>query len=262
MITSSIVKVSQRTSKEFPVMQINNASLVRVVDDFIRNQLFRQSFDPFADNNWRVLLLSKAGITEHIIKEVSQTIYDMQNNINVEEAVVIKKYFSEVESIKMRENFSLAIIKTIYQKLPYPSNKGEFEKNFMLYCDSDGQVDSLLKISEHYHHFAHFNYIRTDGMLSSYYPDFIVKAGTEVYLVETKAQKDVNDPNVRQKEIGALDRLKKVNELKPEDRMGTEWKYALLGETTFYAMRDRGASIKEILEISKLAREKIKGTLF
>lgn len=262
VVTSSLVKVSQRTTKDYPVMQINNVALVRVIDEFIKTRLFNQPFDPFVDNNWRVLLLSKAGITEHIIKEVSQTIYDMQNNIQVEEAVVVKKYFSEVEELKMRENFSLPVTKTIYERLPYPSNKGELEKNFTLYCDSDSGVDRFLKINENQHHFAHFNYIRTDGMLSSYYPDFIVKTGPDVYLVETKAQKDVQDPNVKQKELGALDRLRKINELKPEDRMESEWKYAILGDTTFYSMRDRGASIKEILEFSKLTRERIKGTLF
>ena len=162
----------------------------------------------------------------------------------------------------MRENFSLPVAKAIYERLPYPSNKGELEKNFILYCDSDSGVDSFLKINEHQHHFAHLAYIRTDGMLSSYYPDFIVKTGPDVYLVETKAQKDVNDPNVKQKELGALDRLMKINELKPEDRMEAKWKYALLGETTFYSMRDRGASVKEMLEFSRLTMEKIKGTLF
>lgn len=262
VITSSLVKVSQRSTKDYPVMQINNVALVRVIDEFIRTRLFNQPFDPFVDNNWRVLLLSKAGITEHIVKEASQTIYDMQNNIKVEDAVVIKKYFSEVEELKMRENFSLPVAKAIYERLPYPSNKGELEKNFILYCDSDSGVDCFLKINENQHHFAHLNYIRTDGMLSSYYPDFIVKTGSDVYLVETKAQKDINDPNVKQKELGALDRLRKINELNLEDRMGCEWKYALLGETTFYSMKDRGASIKEILEFSKLTRERIKGTLF
>jgi type III restriction enzyme len=262
VVTSSLVKVSQRTTKDYPVMQINNVALARVIDEFIRTRLFNQPFDPFVDNNWRVLLLSKAGITEHIIKEVSQTIYDMQNNIKVEEAVVVKKYFSEVEELKMRENFSLPVTKTIYERLPYPSNKGELEKDFTLYCDSDSGVDRFLKINENQHHFAHFNYIRTDGMLSSYYPDFIVKTGPDMYLAETKAQKDVHDPNVKQKELGALDRLRKINELKPEDRMESEWKYAILGDITFYSMRDRGASIKEILEFSRLTRERIKGTLF
>jgi type III restriction enzyme len=224
--------------------------------------LFKQPFDPFEDNNWRVLLLSQAGITQHLVKELSKVIYDMQNNINIHEAVVIKKYFSEVPELKMRENYSLNITKTIYERLPYPSNKGELEKNFMLFCDSDAQVGSFLKINENYHNFAHLNYIRTDGMLSSYYPDFIVKTGAAVYLVETKAAKDVNDPNVRQKELAALDWLKKINELNSDDRMNSEWRYVLLGENTFYSMKDKGASVEDIMEFAKLTKQKASKTLF
>ncbi len=261
VITGAFESTGRRT-KDYPFMQINNVMLVKVVDDFIRGRLFSQVFDPFMDNNWRVLLLSKQGITQHIIKEVSQTIYDMQNNIRIEDAVVMKRYFSEIDELKMRENFSLPITKTIYDRLPYPSNKGELEKNFMLYCDGDAQVDSFLKINDKYHLFAHFSYIRTDGMLSAYYPDFIVKINTDMYLVETKAQKDVKDANVKQKELGALDRLNKINELNPDDRMGCEWHYVLLGETTFYTMRDKGASIKEIMDFSKLTRQKVSGSLF
>ncbi len=261
-ITNAFVKVGQRRAKDYPVMQINNASLIGIVDGFIRNGLFNQPFDPFEGNNWRVLLLSQAGITQHLVKELSRIIYEMQNSIDVQDAIVIKKYFSEVPELKMRENYSLNIIKTIYERLPYPSNKGELEKNFMLFCDSDAAVDSFLKINENYHHFAHLNYIRTDGMLSAYYPDFIVKAGSSVYLVETKAAKDINDPNVRQKELAALDWLKKINELNPDDRMGSEWSYVLLGENTFYSMKDKGASVKEIMEFAGLTKQKVSKKLF
>lgn len=262
VISGTFGTSGRRGAKNYPFMQINNVMLVKVIDDFIKNRLFNQPFDPFVENNWRVLLLSQAGITQHIIKEVSQTIYDMQNNIRVEDAVVIKKFFSEIDELKMRENFSLEVAKTIYERLKYPSNKGDLEKNFILYCDGDPEVNSFLKIDDYYHSFAHINYIRTDGMLSPYYPDFIVKIGTDLYLVETKAQKDVKDANVRQKELGTLYRLKKINELNPEDRMGCDWHYVLLGETTFYTMRDKGASIKEIMEFSKLTRQKVEGRLF
>ncbi len=113
VITTTFAKIGQRTIKDFPVMQINNSYLIGLIDNFIRNGLFKEPFDPFEDNNWRVLLLSQAGITQHLIKELSRVIYDMQNNINIHEAVVIKKYFSEVPELKMRENYSLDIIKTI-----------------------------------------------------------------------------------------------------------------------------------------------------
>ncbi|MBM3241809.1 restriction endonuclease subunit R [Candidatus Poribacteria bacterium] len=262
IVTSSVVKIGHRRTKDFPVMQINQAALAGLIDDFIRNKLFKEPFNPFVDDNWRVLLLSQAGITQHIIKEINKSIYEMQNNIEVEDALVIKEYFSVVPELRMRANYSLDLVKTIYEKLPYPSNKGGLERDFMLFCDNDSQVEAFLKISENYHDFAHLNYIRTDGTLSFYFPDFIVKAKDRIYLVETKAQKDIRDENVLQKQRGALDWLKQVNELNREDRDNREWSYVLLGETTFYSMKDKGASVNDILEYSKLAKEMVEGILF
>ncbi|OQZ00223.1 MAG: restriction endonuclease subunit R [Candidatus Brocadia sp. UTAMX2] len=262
IITSTVVKITQRRTKDYPAMQINQASLVQLIDDFVRHNLFNQEFNPLEDNNWRVLLLSQTGITEHIIKELSKVLYEMQNTVDVQDAIVIKQYFSQVEQLKMRENFSLDMVKTIYERLPYPSNKGELEKNFMLACDHDSAVKAFLKISEMYHDFAHLNYIRNDGILSSYYPDFIIKTPKHIYLVETKAQKDIKDENVLLKKQSALDWLKKINELKPDDRDNCDWSYVLLGENTFYSMQSKGASVGEILEYSKLTKQRVEGTLF
>lgn len=262
IITSTIVRVTQRSTKDYPIMQINQANLVQLIDDFIRHKLFNQEFNPLEDNNWRVLLLSQTGVTEHIIKELSKALYEMQNAVEVQDARVIKQYFSQAQELRMRENFSLDIVKTIYEKLPYPSNKGKLEKNFMLACDNDSAVKTFLKISEIYHDFAHLSYIRSDGILSSYCPDFIVKTENRIYLVETKAQKDVKDANVLLKKRSALDWLKKINELKPDDRDNCEWSYALLGENTFYSMKSKGASIEEILEYSRLTKQRVEGTLF
>lgn len=262
IITSTLGRIGPRKTRLFPVMQINQVELVKLLDKFIRTRLFKENFDPFTDNNWRVLMLSQAGIVEHIIKEASKLIYELQNSVDVSETKVIKRYFSEVPKLRMRENFALDIVKTIYEKLPYPSYKGELEKSFMLFCDNDSQVQTLLKINEVYHDFAHLTYIRTDGLLSSYYPDFIIKTEGNVYLVETKAQKELSEENVRQKRLAALDWLKRINELKPEDRMDSTWSYTLLGEGTFYNMRDQGASVTDILEYAKLSKTKLESRLF
>ncbi|MBR3501628.1 MAG: DEAD/DEAH box helicase family protein, partial [Alphaproteobacteria bacterium] len=261
VITSNIGRLSSHSSKEFPTMQINQSSLVALIDDYIRNKLFKQSFNPMEGNNWRLLMLLKGAIVQHIMKQVSKSIYELQNSIDIEDAEVSKKYFSEIKNLKMRENFSLEIVKSIYEKTAYPSNKGEFEKNFLEFADADGQVERLLKINENYHLFAHLKYIRTDGMLSSYYPDFMVKIGNDIYMVETKAQKDVSQENVVQKQKGALDWIKKTNELPLKDRMNSDWHYAILDDNTFYLMKDRGASTKDMLDYCKLTNAKIAGTL-
>ena len=260
-ITSNIGRLSSHSSKEFPTMQINQSSLVALIDDYIRNKLFGQRFNPMEGNNWRILMLLKGAIVQHILKQVSKSIYELQNSVDIKDAEISKKYFSEVLSLKMRENFSLDIAKSIYEKTAYPSNKGEFEKQFLLFADSDGQVERLLKINENYHLFANLKYIRTDGMLSSYYPDFMVKIGNDIYMVETKAQKDVSQENVIQKQKGALDWIRKTNELPPDDRMNAVWHYTILDDSSFYVMRDRGASTKDMLDYCQLTNAKIKGVL-
>ncbi len=259
-VTNNLTKAGGHSS--FPVMQINQVSLVKVIDDYIRTKLFNQVFDPYLDDNWRVLMIARTGIIEHIMKEISTSLYEMQNNVSVIDAVVKKEYFSQVETLKMRGNFALDIRKSIYEKTQYPSNKGEFEKEFLLFADKDSEVERLLKINENYHTFAHIRYIRTDGLLSSYYPDFILKIGTNIYFAETKSQKDVNDLNVKQKQISAIDFCKKINELPDENRMHSNWYYSILDDTTFYTMKDKGANTKDLLEYCKITNAKIYGRLF
>ncbi len=261
IIINRMVKVGNRKTKSFPVMQINNLEIVKAIDKYIRIKLFDKQFDPFVDNNWKILLLKNGIVTQHIIKEIGKLIMDMQNSTNVSEAIIEKRYFSEVSELRVRENYSLEITKSIYEKLPYPSNRGGLEKELMEYADSDSKVESIMKINEYYHNFANIIYIRTDGFLSFYYPDFIIKTADNIYLVETKSDKDLNDPNVKQKQLATLDWIKRINDLKPEDRMDRKWEYILLGETHFYGLKENSASIDEILQLAKLNESKVFGKL-
>jgi len=255
------VRVSSRTIKLFPVMQINLLLIAKLTDEYIRQKLFGKDFDPLKDNNWRILLLTESKIIQHIVKNVAKSIYDLQNNLKVSEATIVRKYFSELEEIRIREKFAINVAKTIYPKIAYPSNKGGFEKNFIEFIDSDSKVNSFMKINEYYHDFATVIYIRDDGMLAHYYPDFIVKIGNKMFLVETKAERDLNNQNVKSKRLATIDWIDKINELNPEDRMDCLWSYVLLGENTFYGMSKKDATTEEILEYAKLTKAKVKGTL-
>ena len=262
VILNRMARIGARRMKTFPVMQINNLEIVKIIDKFIKTRLFQREFDPFSDNNWKILLLKNGIVTQHIVKEIGKIIFDMQNNIEVTDAKIEKKYFSETSELRMRENYSLEIVKTIYERLPYPSNKGELEKNFMVYADNDSGTQAIMKINEYYHQFACVNYIRTDGFLSLYYPDFIVKTGGKIYIIETKADKDLNDPNVKQKRLATLDWIKRINSLNPKDRMDKVWEYILLGESHFYGMKSNNASIDEIFQLAKVTEANATGKLF
>ncbi len=261
IVSAVPVKISKRNTKNFPVMQINSAQIAKLADRYIRHKLFNQEFDPFKDNNWKLLLLTESRITEHIIRNISKSIYDLQNKLDIAEAKIVKRYFSEVTELKGREEYCVKVSKSIYPKLPFPSNKGGFERSFIEFVDRDTKVDRFTKINEYAHNFANILYIREDGLLAHYFPDFIVKIGNIMYVVETKAEKDVNSPNVKLKQISTLDWINKVNELDKENRMGCNWKYVLLGEKTFYSMSDKGATTEEILEYNLMSKSKVKGTL-
>lgn len=132
----------------------------------------------------------------------------------------------------------------------------------MLYADTDSSVESLIKVNEYYHSFATISYIRIDGLLSLYSPDFIVKTGKKIYIIETKADKDLNDPNVKQKQLATLDWIKRINSLDAKERMEREWSYILLGENHFYSLKENNASIEEICELAKVNEATAKGKLF
>ena len=260
----SIVHVrsgGKRDAKSFPLIQINSALIAKLTDNYIRHKLFGEDFDPMKDNNWRVLLITQERIIQHIVKNITKSIYDLQKSLKVNEAKIIKRYFSEILEIKIRETYALNVAKTIYKKIAYPSNSGGFERDFIKFIDADTKVKAFVKINEHYHSFSNIIYIRDDGLLAHYYPDFMVKLDDKIYLVETKSERDINNQNVESKKLAAIDWINKVNELKPDDRMNTTWSYVLLGQNTFYNMSKQGATTQEILERAKLNKSKIKGTL-
>ncbi|GBU25270.1 hypothetical protein R83H12_01913 [Fibrobacteria bacterium R8-3-H12] len=261
-ITACSVKISTNKKTLMPTMQINERNIMLAIDKFIRQKLFGCIFDPLADNNWRVLMLVKVPITNHIVGELSRVIYEIHNNIDISEAIIEKRYFSEAKNIIGREKYSLDIAKSIYKQTFYPSNKGGLEKDFLLAADRDSKVEKIIKIDNNKHLFACLNYIRSDGMLSNYYPDFMLKIGDEIFVVETKGKDSEDSANTKSKEISALDWIKKINELDSENRMDAQWSYVLLTDENFYRLKSQNATIKEILNTCKLLRNISEGVLF
>src|SRR5690606_11467263 len=49
-----------------PYMQVDSAVLAQALDDFIREHLFRETFEPFEDEQWRRLLLQP--VIDHRVK--------------------------------------------------------------------------------------------------------------------------------------------------------------------------------------------------
>lgn len=262
MLRTITMRVNRVGGKALPSLQINEMEIVRIVDLYIRTRLFNQPFNPFAGNDWKILLSKNAIVTQHIIKVMSIAIHEMQENVTSHEALVEKRWFSSVPVLRMRESFSMALQKVIYERMNYPSSKGELERRFMEFLDKDADVQRFLKINESQHDFAKGFYIREDGLLASYHPDFMVCTEEGVYIVETKGNDKINDANVRRKQLSLLEWCKKLNCLPNEDRMNKTWSYMLLSEDNFYTWSANGATFNDIARLSCVSTTSVTGLLF
>ena len=156
----------------------------------------------------------------------------------------------------------MELAKVIYERVGYPSNKGGFEKAFSEFLDRDASVERFLKINESQHRFASLFYVREDGLLASYHPDFMVCTSCKVYIIETKGDDKIADKNVQRKKLATVEWCKKINQLDEENRMDREWEYVLLSETSFYGLARSGATIEEICALNKVSMAEGSGRLF
>ncbi|MDD6723641.1 MAG: hypothetical protein PUE10_07090 [Bacteroidales bacterium] len=85
-------------------------------------------------------------------------------------------------------------------------------------------------------------YLVSDGG-KKYEPDFIVETADAIYMCETKAEKDVNDPRVKAKADAAREFCRRASEF--TDRNGGKpWKYIIIPHT----LVDRSYSFNYILK--------------
>lgn len=246
----------------FPTIQINGAQTVQVMDWYIREKLFSAPFNPFQGNDWKILLAKDGIVTKHIVEQFAVAIYKMQNRLTTINAEVSHTDFSSLRAIKMRESYSMEVQKCIYPRLGYPSHGGGLEKAFIEFLDRDAEVERFLKINENGHSFAIIFYVRKDGLMATYHPDFIVATAEKVYLIETKGDDKVDDVNVRQKQTATVEWIKKINALEPGDRMNRIWEYVLVGESVFYSLSGSGATITDICNMCKVSYSVATGNLF
>ncbi len=233
-----------------PYLQLNTAALAEALDDYVREYLFGEAFEPFEDEGWRLLLLQP--VVEHIVKVFGLALVRAEDRARVGETEVRHRRLSEVPKLMVRESASLAVSKCIYERLPYPARSGGLERAFIEWADRDAGIEAFCKLSENRHDFARLRYVRDDGLPAFYFPDFLVRTADAVYLAETKAQQQVDHPNVQRKLRAAATWCARINALDPALRGEREWHYALVGETLFHGWRANGARLGELLAYARV----------
>lgn len=232
-----------------PYLQMNTAALATALDDYIRERLFEETFEPFEDEGWRLLLLQP--VLDHIVKIFGLALVRAEEHTVSGSTEVRHRRLSEVAKLMVRETASLEVGKCIYTRLPYPTRSGGLERAFIEWAQADAGIEAFCKISENRHDFARLRYIKDDGLPAFYIPDFLVRTADAIYLVETKAQQQVGHPNVQRKLKAATTWCERINALEPEQRGGRMWHYALVGESLFHDWRQKGARLGELLAFSR-----------
>jgi type III restriction enzyme len=240
-------RVSPRMER--PYLQVHTAALATALDEYIRERLFDESFEPFEDEGWRLLLLQP--VVEHIVRVFGLALLQSEERGLVGETEVRHRRLSEVPKLMVRESASLEVAKCIYTRLPYPTRSGGLERAFIEWAQTDAGVEAFCKISENRHDFARLRYIKEDGLAAFYIPDFLVRTADGIYLVETKAQQQVIHANVQRKLKAAVTWCERINALPPDLRGERPWHYALVGESIFHDWRQKGARLVELLQFSR-----------
>ncbi|NCT67405.1 MAG: DEAD/DEAH box helicase family protein [Rhodanobacteraceae bacterium] len=241
-------RVSDRMT--MPYQQIDTAALAGALDDYVRERLFREPFEPFEDEQWRLLLLQP--VVDHVVKVFALAFANAAQRAPTGTTEVRHRHLSEVPTLTVRESASMEVSKCIYQRLGWPARNGGLERAFIEWADDDAGIEAFCKLSETRHDFVRLRYVKDDGMPAFYFPDFLVRTADAVYLVETKAEQQVIHPNVQRKLRAAATWCARINDLPSELRDGREWRYALVGESVFFDWRDKGARLAELLAFARV----------
>lgn len=150
-----------------------------------------------------IVMMYKRDIADRIYKQMMQHFY-CDNGLIQEEVVGTRKYnlqtnFSYRTSVSLYDNFEgnirsvrfTGIQKGVFEEVNLDSAEGEL--SFARIIERDEDVLNWLRPSP-----KEFNITYNHG--KNYEPDFVVETEDTIYLVEVKAEKDMNDPDVIAKE--------------------------------------------------------------
>jgi type III restriction enzyme len=247
--TSRAVATRGKTS----ILTAKQADIAQLIDDYVSNYCFGQLIDFTKSENYSVL--NYIDVYDHIIQTIHQAIIKLIEGYKYEVKGVWGK-LSEVPRIIVRESKSVLTDKSIYPRLGYTVKGGGFERDYMLeVLNPSTEVLSYAKLERK--HNLKITYRDYTGILRNYEVDFIVKTKDKIYLVETKADKDIESPNVAVKARAAQAWCEQASIISPPNDFNQPqaWEYLLLSEGLF--KNNRGLGFEALLAFCRGLRDRV-----
>lgn len=158
------------------------------IKQFIAEYLFGKSID--LDNRNTLRNLSEINATKSILETFKKAINDLtivdKGSAEIKDYIKIK----QVRPFTVKEQGYFIPKKSVFNKIV---GDNHLELEFASFLDNCEDIVSYAK-----NYFAvnlRIDYVKADGNISNYYPDFIVKVSQkEIYIVETKGREDLDVP--------------------------------------------------------------------
>jgi len=213
--------------------------LYQKVKDYIENYLFEKKIN--LEDTETVKKLNEIFVREKILEVFVNALNKLWQ---FEETPAKVKYFkiSQIPLFHTSEPI-YEVKKTVFNALPY-SKRSEFEKEFMIYLDRQGEVEKFTKIFSRIP--LRIPYYE-ESYLRHYVPDFVAFANNNFYLIEIKGMEEAE---LEMKMRHAKEWCKRISELTKN-----KWFYFKISKSDFEKYKNQKFSIftkflipKEILE--------------
>jgi len=236
------------------ILSAKQAEIAGIIDDYVSEYCFGEYID-FSDSaNYHVL--NYQPVFDHVVETVSMAIIKLIEGYKFEVKKGVWGGLSDVPRIMVRESKSVITKRSIYPRNGYQPKGGGFERDFMQEVLNDS-ADVLAFAKLDRRHKLKITYRDETGILRNYEIDFIVKTPDKMYLVETKADKDIDSPNVAVKVQAATAWCEQASLVYPpaDMKQPQEWEYLILSESLY--KNNKGLSFEAFAPLCRGLRDNI-----
>jgi len=240
----------------------HKAEIAALVEEYATRRLFGRRVE-FSDAD-NAIALAFPIVTDHVVETLRRAIVKRIGEATFDHQEGSWKRLSEVSLLLMRESRSVPTQRCIYPRQRFADVGGNLERDF-IQNTLDKQSDVLAFARLEKPHKLVIDYRDADGIARPYEVDFVVKTGDKMFLVETKADKDLELAQIALKARAAQVWCESASKVQPpaEILQSRQWEYLIIPENLY--RKHEQATFSTIAEFSRPIREaliaKAEGTL-
>jgi len=195
-------------------------------------------------------------VREHVIDTLRNVINELLGQPRYEIRTGQWRRLSDLATLLVREAHSIPTLRCVYPRLRFAARFGGFERQVMeTTLDRSPEVLAWCKLQRK--HKLTIAYRDPSGLLRNYEVDFVLRTADSCFILETKADRDMQLPNVATKARAAKHWCQSISGIAPplDLPQPTVWEYLLLDETTY---RDNeGGSVSALLPLMRQTRDRV-----